>query len=138
MSDFTHARVCIRHASGSVEIQAPAGEVTWLDLSGLHALPVATGKGVRRKRRLLMSCFFLGCSATVGAGIGFVSSNRPFPVASRAEASALEQPAQQQAFLPSLAVPNIVQAPRGVPAPAPEPTPQPAAHDADPFGLRLK
>lgn len=138
MSDFTHARICIRHASGSVEIQAPAGEVTWLDLSGLHALPIATGKRVRRKRRLLTTILLFGCSAAVGAGVGFVSSNRPFSAASRAEASALEQPGQQQALLPGLAMPNAVQASRGVPAPAPQPLPQPAAHDADPFGLRLK
>ena len=138
MSDFTHARICIRHASGSVEIQAPAGEVTWLDLSGLHALPIATGKGVRRKRRLLTTILFFGCSAAVGGGVGFVSSNRPFSAASRAEASALERSAQQQAFLPGLAMPNAVQASRGLPVPATEPRPQPAAHDADPFGLRLK
>lgn len=138
MSDFTHARICIRHASGSVEIQAPAGEVTWLDLSGLHALPVTAGKEGRRKRRLLLTCFFLGGSAMVGGGLAFMSSGRTLSPGIRAEASALERSAQQQAFLPSLAVPNVVQAPRGALASAPEPTPQSAAHDADPFGLRLK
>jgi hypothetical protein len=138
MSDFTHARVCIRHASGSVEIQAAAGETTWLDLSGLHALPVATGKGFRRKRRLLTTLLFLGCSTAVGAGIWFVNSSRPFPAASRAEASALEQAAPQQALLPGLAGPSVLQAPREAQAPALGSLPQPAAHDADPFGLRLK
>ncbi len=137
MSDFTHARICIRHASGSVEIQAAAGETTWLDLSGLHALPVATGRGPRRKRRLLATFLVLGCSA-VGAGVWFVNSSRPFPAASRAEASALEQPALQQALLPGLAVPSVLQAPREVQAPTPGSLPQPAAHDADPFGLRLR
>ena len=126
MSDFTHARVCIRHASGSVEIQAPAGEVTWLDLSGLHALPVVASKGFRRKRPLLTAFLFLGCSAAVGAGVVFVGSDRPFPPASRAEASALEQ----------VPVPSIGQALRSGPVPAAGPLP--AAHDADPFGLRLK
>jgi len=138
MSDFTHARICIRHASGSVEIQAAAGETTWLDLSGLHALPVATGKGPRRKRRFLTTFLVLGCSAAVGAGIWFVSSNRSFPAASRAEASALEQPAPQQALLPGLAAPSVLQAPREARPPALGFLPQPAAHDADPFGLRLK
>lgn len=138
MSDFTHARICIRHASGSVEIQAPAGEVTWLDLSGLHALPVTAGREGRRKRRLLLTCFFLGGSAAVGGGVAFMSSSRTLPPGIRAEASVLERSAQQQAFLPGLAMPNTVQASRGLPASAPEPLPQPAAHDADPFGLRLK
>jgi hypothetical protein len=133
MSDFTHARICIRHASGSVEIQAPAGEVTWLDLSGLHALPVVASKGFRRKRPLLTAFLFLGCSAAVGAGVVFVGSDRPFPAASRAEASALEQ-----VPLPGLAVPSALQAPRAVQVPALGSLPQPAAHDADPFGLRLK
>ena len=138
MSEFTHARVCIRHASGSVEIQAPAGEVTWLDLSGLHVLPIAAGKEGRRKRRLLLTCFFLGGSAMVGGGVAFMSSGRTLSPGIRAEASMLERSAPQQAFLPDLAMPSAVQAPRGLPVPAPEPTPQPAARDADPFGLRLK
>ena len=136
MSDFTHARVCIRHGSGSVEIQAPAGEVTWLDLSGLHALPLASGKEGRRKRRLLVACFFLGSSAAVGTGLGFMSSSRSIPPGVRAEAAALERSAMQQGVLPDLAVPNAVQVPRGVPAVAPEPTPQPTAPGADPFGLK--
>ena len=134
MSDFTHARVCIRHSSGSVEIQAPAGEVTWLDLSGLHALPIASGKEGRRKRRLLITCFSLGCSAAVGVGV--MSNGRSIPPGVRAEAAALERSATQQAFLPDLAAPSAVQVPRGVPAAAPEPTPQPAAPGADPFGLK--
>ena len=138
MSDFAHARICIRHASGSVEIQAPAGEVTWLDLSGLHALPIAAGKEGRRKRRFLTSLLFFGCSTAFAAYVGFVSSNHLFSAASRAEASALEQPGQQQALLPGLAMPSTIQVPRAVPAPVPEPMPHPAAHDADPFGLRLK
>lgn len=136
MSDFTHARVCIRHGSGSVEIQAPAGEVTWLDLSGLHAVPIGSGKEGRRKRRLLITCFSFGCSAAVGVGVGVMSSGRSISPGVRAEASALERSAAQQAFLPDLAAPSAVQVPRGVPAAAPEPTPQPAAPGADPFGLK--
>ena len=136
MSDFTHARICIRHGSGSVEIQAPAGEVTWLDLSGLHALPIVTGKEGRRKRRLLITCLFLGCSAAVVAGVGFASSGRSIPSSVRAEASALERSAAQQAFLPDLATSSAVQVLRGVPAAAPEPMPQPGAPGADPFGLK--
>ena len=132
MSDFTHARICIRHASGSVEIQAPAGEVTWLDLSGLHALPIASGKEGRRKRRLLTACFFLGCSAAVGAGVGFVSSGRSLSAGVRAETSALERPA----LLPEFAIANPVQAPRALPPAASGPVVQPAAPDADPFGLK--
>jgi hypothetical protein len=138
MPDFTHARICIRHASGSVEIQAPAGEVTWLDLSGLHALPIATGKEGRRKRRLLLTCFFLGGSAAVGGGVAFMSSSRILSPGIRAEASVLERSAPQQAFLPDMAMPNAVQASRALREPASEPAPQPAARDADPFGLRLK
>lgn len=138
MSDFTHARVCIRHGSGSVEIQAPAGEVTWLDLSGLHALPIAAGKDGRWKRRLLLTCFFLGGSAVIGGGLVFMSSGRTLPPGIRAEASMLERSAPQQAFLPDPAMPNAAQASRTLREPAPEPTPRPAARDADPFGLRLK
>lgn len=123
MPDFTHARVCIRHGSGSVEIQAPAGEVTWLDLSGLHA---------RRGRRLLTSILFLGCSAVVGAGAGFMSSSRPFSAGVRAEASALERPA----LLPELATANAVQVPQALPSPASGPAAQPTAPGADPFGLK--
>ena len=136
MPDFTHARVCIRHGSGSVEIQAPAGEVTWLDLSGLHALPVASGNEGRRKRRLLVTSAFLVCSVAVGVGLGSMSSGRSIPSGVRAEAAALVRSAAQQAFLPDLAVPNAVQFRRGVPTVAPEPTPQPAASGADPFGLK--
>ncbi len=132
MPDFTHARVCIRHGSGSVEIQAPAGEVTWLDLSGLHALPIANGKGVRRKRRFLTTFLFFGCSAAVGAGVGFVSSNRPFSAAIRAEASALKQPA----LLPDFAPANGAPPPRALPDPVSGPVSQPSAPDADPFGLK--
>lgn len=132
MSDFTHARVCIRHGSGSVEIQAPAGEVTWLDLSGLHALPLATGKEGRRKRRFLIAFFFLGCSAAAGVGVALTSNSRPFSAGVRADASALERPA----LLPDFATANAAQAPRALPAPASGPLPQPAAPDADPFGLK--
>ena len=123
MSDFTHARVCIRHGSGSVEIQAPAGEVTWLDLSGLHA---------RRGRRLLTSILFLGCSAVVGAGVGFVSSSRPLSAGVRAEASALERPT----LPPEFAAANTVQVPRALPPGASGPAAQPVTPDADPFGLK--
>ena len=123
MSDFTHARICIRHGSGSVEIQAPAGEVTWLDLSGLHA---------RRGRRLLTSILFLGCSAVVGAGAGFMSSSRPLSTGIRAEASALERPA----LLPDFATINAVQAPRALPPVASGSAAQPTAPDTDPFGLK--
>ncbi len=134
MSDFTHARICIRHNSGSVEIQAPAGEVTWLDLSGLHALPIANGKGGRRKRRLLTTFVFLGFSAAAAAageaGVVFMSNSRAFSAGTRAEASALEQ----SALLPDFATANAIQAPRVLPAPGP--LPHPAAHDADPFGLK--
>ena len=133
MSDFTHARICIRHTSGSVEIQAPAGEVTWLDLSGLHALPITTGRG---KRRLLTSLLFFGCSAAFAAYVGVVSSNHLFSAASRAEASALEQPGQQQAFLPDMVAPSAAPAPRALPAPAPGSLPQPPAPSVDPFGLK--
>lgn len=132
MSDFTHARICIRHGSGSVEIQALAGEVTWLDLSGLHALPIANGKGGRRKRRLLTTFVFLGFSAAAagGAGVVFMSNSRAFSGGTRAEASALEQ----SALLPDFATANAIQAPRVLPVPGP--LPHPAAHDADPFGLK--
>ena len=132
MSDFTHARICIVHASGSVEIQAPAGEVTWLDLSGLHALPVAGSKGFRRGRRFLTSILFLGCSAVVGAGAGFMSSSRPLSAGVRAEASALERPA----LLPEFAAANAVQVPQALPPPASGPAAQPAVSGADPFGLK--
>ena len=134
MSDFTHARICIRHASGSVEIQAPAGEVTWLDLSGLHALPIAAGQEGRRKRHLLKVLLVFGFSAAVVAGTVFMSNNRTFLTAPRAETSTLEQPA----LLPDFTTPNAVQAPRALPAPASGSLPQPAARDADPFGLRVK
>ncbi len=130
MSDFTHARICIRHKSGSVEIQAPAGEVTWLDLSGLHALPIANGKGGRRKRRLLTTFVFLGFSAAAAAGVVFMSNSRALSAGTRAEASALEQ----SALLPDFATANAIQAPRVLPAPGP--LPHPAAQDADPFGLK--
>ncbi len=132
MSDFTHARVCIRHGSGSVEIQAPAGEVTWLDLSGLHALPISNGKAFRWRRRLLTSVLFLGCSAAAGVGVALTSNSRPFSAGVRAEASALERPAS----LPDFATANAVQVPRALPSPASGPLPQPAAPDADPFGLK--
>lgn len=132
MSDFTHARICIRHASGSVEIQAPAGEVTWLDLSGLHALPTLSGKRFRRKRRLVTTCLFLCCSAAVGGGVAFISSSRPLSAGARVEASALERPA----LLPDFATVNAVQAPRALPPVASGPTAQPATPDADPFGLK--
>ena len=138
MSDATHARICIRHASGSVEIEAPAGEVTWLDLSGLHALPVPGGMGFRRKRPVLKTFLLLGCFAAVGGGVWFVGSNLPFPAASRAEASALEQVVQQQALLPGLTPPIAPRTLQGAPGPAPGSPPQPTTHDADPFGLRLK
>ena len=137
-ADFTHARICIRHASGAVEIQAPAGEVTWLDLSGLHALPIPAGTGFRRKRRLVTTCVFLCCLAAVGSGVAFMFNGRAVPSGIRAEASVLERSGPQQAFLPDMAMPNAVQASRTLREPAPEPMPQPAAHDADPFGLRLK
>lgn len=136
MSDFTHARVCIRHASGSVEIQAPAGEVTWLDLSGLHALPVVASNGFRRKRPLLTAFLFLGCSAAVGAGVVFVGSDRSPPLVAHSEPSALELAAPQQPIPLGVPVPSIGQALRSGPVPAAGPLP--AAHDADPFGLRLK
>jgi len=132
MSDFTHARVCIRHGSGSVEIQAPAGEVTWLDLSGLHALPIANGKEGRRKRRLLITCFFLGCSAAAGVGVALSSNSRALSAGVRADASALERPG----LLPDFATANAISAPRALPAPASGLLPQPAAPDADPFGLK--
>jgi len=132
MSDFTHARVCIRHGSGSVEIQAPAGEVTWLDLSGLHALPIAAGKGGRRKRRLLITFFFLGCSAVAGVGVALMSNSRSLSAGIRAEASALERPA----LLPDFATASAVQTPRALPPSASGPMAQPAAPDADPFGLK--
>ena len=135
MSDFTHARICIRHASGSVEIQAPAGEVTWLDLSGLHALPVVASKGFRRKRPFLTAFLLLGCFAAVGAGIVLVDSNHPSPTVSLADAAAAFAAPQQPVPL-DMPLPSAGQAPRGVPAPAPGS--QPAAHGADPFGLRLK
>ena len=136
MSDATHARICIRHASGSVEIEAPAGEVTWLDLSGLHALSVPGGSGFRRKRPALKTLMFLGCFAAVGGGVWFVGNY--LPAGSRAEASALERAASQQAFLPGPALPNAPQTLQGAQVPALGSPPQPAAHDADPFGLRLK
>ena len=127
MSDFTHARVCIRHGSGSVEIQAPAGEVTWLDLSGLHALPIATGNEGRRKGRLLIACLLFGCSAVAGVGVSVASSSHFIPDGVRAEVPAMERSAAQQAFLSDVAAANTVQAPRGVPAAAP---------GTDPFGLK--
>lgn len=130
MSDFTHARVCIRHGSGSVEIQAPAGEVTWLDLSGLHVLPI--GNEGRGKRRFLITFVFLGCSAAVGVGAGIMLSARSLPTGLRAEASALERPA----LLPDFATANAVQAPRALPPPASGSVAQPPAPDADPFGLK--
>lgn len=134
MSDFTHARICIRYNSGSVEIQAPAGEVTWLDLSGLHALPIANGKEGRPKRRLLTTFVFLGFSAAAagGAGVAFMSNSRALSAGTRAEASALER----SALLPDFATANAIQAPRALPPVASGPLPQPAASDADPFGLR--
>ena len=135
MSDFTHARICISHASGSVEIQAPAGEVTWLDLSGLHALPVIAGNGVRPKRRVMTTLALLGCSAAIGAGVEFMSSNHPSSTVSLADAAAALAVPQQPIPL-DMPVPSIGQAPRAVPAPLLGG--QPAAHDADPFGLRLK
>jgi len=136
MSEFTHARICIRHGSGSVEIQAPAGEVTWLDLSGLHAVAIANGKRPRWGRRFLATFLFFGCSAAVGVGVGVASSGRSFSAGSRAEVSVLDRPTPQQAFLPDLAVSNAVQAPRVLPPAASGPLPQPAAPDADPFGLK--
>ena len=107
MSDFTHARICIRHASGSGEIQAPAGEVTWLDL---------------------------GCSAVVGGAAGFMSSTSPLSAGIRAEASALERPALPPEFATTTA--HAVQVPQVLPPSASGPVTQPAASDADPFGLK--
>ena len=128
MSESNHARICIRHAGGSVEILAPAGEVTTLDLTGLHA-----AKRGRRWRRLggrtLLACGLIAIGAVGAIGTGAMQTGGGY-ASSAGLRAALEGPPS----LPDLGA--AIGTPRPLPPIPSGPSAQPPAADADPFGLK--